>query len=125
MTNINFNYMISGDKFKIIRGDTENIIVTFKDSDGVAINLTNKVVFFTVKEVDAIDEIYDTNAKISKKITVHSNPTAGETTIALTSEDTNLTPKDYLYDLQIVGNGVVSTLSNLIEVVQDITKRVS
>lgn len=113
------------EKLTIIRGDSAEIDVTFEDADGVAINLTGKSVFFTVKELDDIDGDDDSEAKISKKITSHSDPTAGKTQIALTAEDTDLTPKDYLYDLQIVsGSEVISTTKDFMEIIQDVTKRI-
>lgn len=113
------------EKLTIIRGDSAEIDVTFEDVDGTPINLTGKSVFFTVKEIDDIDGEDDSEAKISKKITVHTDPTAGETQIALSSEDTDLSPKDYLYDLQIVSGGdVISTTKDFLEIIQDVTKRI-
>lgn len=113
------------EKLTIIRGDSAEIDVIFEDADGEAIDLTDKAVFFTVKEIDDIDGEDDSEAKISIKITDHTDPTAGETRITLTPSDTNLTPKDYLYDLQIVSNGdVISTIKDFMEVTQDVTKRI-
>lgn len=113
------------EKLTIIRGDSAEIDVKFEDVDGLPINLTGKAVFFTVKEIDGINKTDDSEAKISKKISVHTNPTAGETQIVLASEDTDLTPKDYLYDLQIVSNGdVISTTKDYLEIIQDVTKRI-
>jgi len=66
--------------------------------DGVPINITGWVVFFTVKEF-MIDT--DANAKIKKTITVHSDPTNGKTVISLTETDTDITPKSYYYDITI------------------------
>ncbi len=34
---------------ELIRGDTENITVTFKDENGNALDLTNSAVYFTIK----------------------------------------------------------------------------
>ena len=113
------------EKLTIIRGDSAEIDVTFEDADGIAIDLTGKAVFFTVKTIDGIEKTDDSEAKISKKITVHTDPTAGKTQIALTSAETNLTPGDYLYDLQIVnGSDVISTTRDIVEIVQDVTKRI-
>lgn len=113
------------EKLTIIRGDSAEIDVKFEDADGVAIDLTGKAVFFTVKEIDSIDGDDDTNAKISKKITVHTDQTAGETKITLTSEETDLIPKDYFYDLQVVnGTDVISTTKDVLEILQDVTKRI-
>jgi len=113
---------------KAIRGDSETIQATFKDSDGVAINLTGYTVFFTVKkecDIDVVDTT-DTKAIIKKTITSHSDPTHGITQIPLTTTDTNQNPGIYYWDLQLVKNGVVSsTQRGEFELTTDITRRVS
>ncbi len=113
------------EKLTIIRGDSAQIDVAFEDADGVAIDLTGKSVFFTVKNISDIDSANDDNAEIKKKITVHTDPTAGETKIALSPTDTAITPGEYIYDLQIVNGGeVISTNRDYLEIIQDVTKRV-
>jgi hypothetical protein len=114
------------EKLQIIRGDSADIDVVFEDSSGVAIDLTNKSVFFTVKDQGELNTDNDDNAKISKKITSHTDPTAGKTKITLTPTDTDLTPKDYVYDLQLVNgeNNVISTQRDYLDIIQDVTKRI-
>ena len=105
------------------RGDTEEYTLYFKDSDGMVIDITGWVVFFTVKE--NLDDT-DANAKISKTITDHTDPINGETVLKLTPTDTNLVG-NYLYDIQIKkANGDIKTiLQGTIDFGKDITQRTS
>lgn len=115
--------MADTEKLTIIRGDSENITVTFKDNDDVAVNLTGKTVFFTVKKLEDINEDDDASAIIKKEITTHSAPTSGETIIVLTTTDTDQAPGEYVYDLQIVsGTTVISTEMSYLSILQDVTK---
>ena len=111
---------------KVIRGDDETIQLTFKDSDGVAINITGYTIFFTVKlecEIDVSDSV-DATAVIKKEITSHSDPTHGITQLVLNEADTNLAPGIYYWDLQLVKDGVVSsTQRGELELTTDITRR--
>lgn len=114
------------DNLQIIRGDSQEITTTFEDENGVAINLTGKTVFFTVRDINCISSSDDTDAIITKKITVHSDPTHGITKITLTKDDTNQEIKSYFYDLQIVsGSDVISTDRGTLEIIQDITKDIT
>ncbi|MFQ3578659.1 MAG: hypothetical protein SNJ71_00785 [Bacteroidales bacterium] len=105
------------------RGDTVTIRCLFKQN-GVAKDITNSVVFFTVKKnvQDA-----DNKAIISKKITNHTKPLEGETYIILTASDTNnITPGQYFYDVQLVeDNNVFTVISGTVSVLADITRRVT
>lgn len=109
-------------KITFYRGDTATINVALTDTD-----LTGGSVFFTAKEgVD--NNLTDSSAVITKKVTSHTNPTAGETTITLTASDTNtITPGTYEYDIQIVlASGVVSTVQvGKLEVKGDVTRRIA
>ena len=109
-------------KITFYRGDTATINVALTDTD-----LTGGSVFFTAKsEVD--DSATDSTAVVTKKVTSHTDPTAGETTITLSASDTNgITPGIYEYDIQIVlASGVVSTVQvGKMEVKGDITRRTS
>jgi len=64
--------------------------------DGVRLDITDWIVYFTVKEA-IIDT--DVNAKISKKITSHISPITGITTIDLSSGDLDLTAGNYYYSM--------------------------
>jgi len=107
----------------IKRGDTKRYTVYFRDEAGSLVDITGWTVFFTVKE-----NITDTdpNAKISKTITDHSDPTNGESTIELTSVDTNL-DGNYLFDIQIKrASGDINTiLEGMIVFTKDVTQRTS
>jgi len=109
------------------RGDTYRRTLVFTNADtGEPINLTGKIIRFTVKE--KIDDA-DTAAKIKKDITVHTNPTQGETVLVLSSTDTNLAGK-YLFDIQyedpsVSPKDVITILDGTIEFIKDITTRTS
>jgi len=78
------------------RGSTRAYLLTFTDSDGDAINITDWTVYFTMKKNYA-----DAEAKISKDITEHSDAEGGLSIVTLTSDDTDLVPGKYFYDIQI------------------------
>jgi hypothetical protein len=59
----------------IIRGDTYNLPVTFRNKDLTPVILTSCTVFFTVKPKANSNPTDDTDALISKKITQHTTPT--------------------------------------------------
>ena len=109
-------------KITFYRGDTTTINVSLTDTD-----LTGGAVFFTAKsEID--DNATDSTAVVTKKVTSHTDPTAGETTITLNASDTNtIDPGTYDYDIQIVfASGVVSTVQvGKLEVKGDITRRIT
>ena len=107
----------------LIRGDSREIGVTFKDKDGDAINLTNATVFFTVSRQQNPDN--DDNALITKDVSSHDQPETGRTVIKLTPEDTDVNLGSFWYDVQLVdveGN-VLSKKKDKIEVIADITRR--
>ena len=62
------------DTMTVKRGKDYSFLLTLSDANGI-IDLTNKVVFFTVKDVNSLNPANDTNAVITKTITVHSDPT--------------------------------------------------
>jgi len=106
----------------IIRGDSEVLNITWQDADGVAIDLTGKTIFFTAKKLDSDS---DDDAVITAQNSVHDDAEKGITHISLSSSDTDVEPRDYYYDFQLVdlvGN-VLSTPSQVLTVLQDITIR--
>lgn len=109
-------------QLEIKRGDTQNYTLYFKDENGAVIDITGWIVFFTVKE--NIDDT-DDNAKIKKTITAHSDAVNGETTIALSSVDTNLVG-NYLFDIQIKkSTGEIKTiLEGNVVFQKDVTQRI-
>ena len=109
--------------FTITRGDTWERTMHFYDEDG-CIDISGWTVFFTCKE--KVTDV-DASAKISKTITVHSDPTRGESIILLTSTDTNLTPGSYIYDIQIKSESgsVLTIVTGNITIQYDVTQRTS
>ena len=106
----------------VIRGDDKYYIITIKDDDGVAIDITGWTVYFTVKE-DTNDD--DADAKIKKDVTSHTTPISGITQIHLTNEDTTLDVRNYYYDIQVKKSDdtIMTIVAGNFEVTQDITTR--
>ena len=114
---------------EIIRGDSHKVKLTFKQADGTAYDITGGKVFFTAtKESNPKD---DTKAEIAlddsdPQIIITDAP-AGLAEVNLTPSDTELTPREYYYDAQLVdgiGN-VVSRDRDVLKITPDITRRTS
>ena len=108
-------------KIPTFRRDSRRILVNV--SGTVApIDITGYTFFFTVKENDTDT---DDDAKISKTVTNHSNPTAGQTIISMGTADTNLEPKVYIYDISMKDtvSNVTTLVKGELEIMQDITIR--
>lgn len=69
--------------------------VTFK-KNGVVIDITGWTVYFTLKKNF---EDTDAQAKISKKITTHSDPTNGQTLIEFSADETDFIGS-YFYSIE-------------------------
>jgi hypothetical protein len=110
------------DLLEIIKRDDIDLDVTITDTDGNAIDLTNKTVIFTMKE-----NMFDEDYVIQKRITSHTDPTEGKTRVVLDHDDTNVTPKYYFFDLQVVSSTgkVTSIPRGQVRVMQDITAEAS
>lgn len=67
----------------------------------------------------------DDNALISKAITSHTTPASGITTLSLTADDTDLSPWDYVREIQVkFSNGQINSTATWEFIVeQDVTKR--
>lgn len=105
----------------LIRGDTSSISLTL-----TGIDLTGATVFFTAKA--AIDNaVDDSAAAITVETTDHVDPANGVTSIPLSSSDTNVTPGEYYYDIQVkkADNSIISIPYRKLEIVADITRRTS
>ena len=108
----------------IIRGTDTSIKVNFTEN-GTPVNITGYEVLFTVKEQDYIGK-GDDKALITKDITVHSDPTQGETTIVLSNEDTDIPAGNYYWDLRLIKDGIITqTQRDMLEITQGITERTS
>ncbi len=78
---------------ELFKGATKTleIIVT---ENGVAFDITNWTIYFTVKKyLTDTDE----NAEIHKEISDHEEATSGKTLINLSTEDTDIEPREYYY----------------------------
>lgn len=83
----------------VFRNDDHDIIVTFTDSKDVEIDISEYVIFFTVKE-DPEDADENALIKIDETIGVGEG-TTGSMTINITPSDTSsLVPGKYVYDIQ-------------------------
>lgn len=87
----------------ITEDDDRTYSLTFKDSDGNAIDITNWTVWMTIKkDIGATDG----EAVIQKEVTSHDDPTNGKTSVKLEDIDTDGLGGFYFYDFQITdGNG--------------------
>lgn len=82
-------------KIKFYRKTTTNINLTFPGVD-----LGGATVYLTVKP-DFDSDQADSSAVISKDVTSHTDPSAGQTLIALTPDDTNIAAGKYVFDIKL------------------------
>lgn len=118
--------MSGTNSLEIVRGDDTAIEVTFTDkATGDPIDLTGSTVMFTVR-ADR-DDTDDENAIIKVDVTVHTDPTAGQTVINMTHEDTAVQTGNFFYDVQYVdtANKVQTLVIGEVAIVQDVTKRIT
>ena len=109
-------------RMDIIKRDDSDFELTFTDVDGEIIDLTDGVVFFTVKKnvTDADDD-----AILQKEIDYFEHPATGVCTFSLTPTDTDILPGDYYFDIQLKNksNRISSSAVGKFIVKQDITVR--
>lgn len=110
---------------EIKRWDQYNKAVEFSDNLGAPVDITGATVYFTVRTESTIWDADDTTAIIQKDVTLHSDAINWKTTIPLTSTDTDQTPWDYLWEIQIKfsSGDIRTTNTDTIRIVQDLTKR--
>lgn len=113
----------------IVRGDSKRWVLTIANSAGVPYNITDWVIFFTVKS-DVNDP--DTSALIQKNITVHTTPLSGITELTLSPSDTaSLLIGDHYYDIQALqpatppNNNIYTVQRGKFSVTYDVTTRVA
>ncbi len=105
---------------EIVRGDTESITFTL-ERDGTPVNLTGTTVFFTAKS--GLDDV-DASAAIAISVTSHSDPTNGITIIPLSSTNTDITPGEYFYDIQVKDGATITSIPyRKLEILTDVTRR--
>ena len=106
------------------RGDSREYLITFTDADSAVIDITGWTVYFTVK-LSYMDA--DADAKITKDITTHYDPTNGQTKITLLTTDTDIDPANYYYDIQAkkAAGDIFTVMAGRIEILSDITRRMT
>ena len=88
-------------KLKVNRGTTYTIGFNYRRNN-VAEDLTGATVRFTVKSAEYDSDLADTTALITKNITSHTDPTAGESEIVINPTDTrSIVPGDYYFDIKV------------------------
>lgn len=111
---------------EIIRGDDKDIVLTFKDSNGDAIDTTGWTIKFTVaKSIPASTVTDDDDAVITKTV---AGTDTGIVTISILSSDTNdLEATDYKADIQVknASNKIHSTKIFTFRILADITRLVA
>ena len=113
----------------IYRGDDKTFNLAFTDGDGVGIDITGWTIFFTLKNARVFqDDTNDTDALIEKTVTSHSDPTIGLSAFSIGASDTSsLTPKTYVFDIQIKDSGgnIKTIIKGDFVLSADVTRRTS
>jgi len=92
-------------RLTIYRGDTRTYNLIFTDSNGDAVDITDWIVFFTVKKKSVyVSANNDDNFIIKKTVSVHTDPTLGKSQVVVSSIDSNVTPDVYHFDVQVKDN---------------------
>ena len=110
---------------EINRGDTYTALITVTDHLGAVVDITGAEFFFTVKETN-VDSDNDDDAVIAVDWTSHTTPESGITTLLVPAEDTKVPSRDYVYDVQMVLDGEVTTLKyGVATVKREVTNRIT
>ncbi len=107
----------------LYRGDSREYNITFTNSSGGAIDISEWKIYFTVKK-NYSDS--DSQAIIKEDVTVHDDPVNGKTKITLLPVDTDhLIPARYYYDIQIKRGeeNITTILQGKIRIKADVTRR--
>lgn len=86
-------------KITIDRGIAYDFVYRHTDSAGVAVPLTGKKIYFTVKSAEFDTDATDAAATITKDITEHTNAAGGISGWTLTNQDTYKEPGKYHFDV--------------------------
>lgn len=86
-------------KLTIKRGTTYGFTVNYERNGDP--DITGATIYFTMKSVEYDSDDDDSDAVISKTITIHTNPTEGTSSFELTPEDTYIDPTSYYFDIRI------------------------
>ena len=109
--------------FVVMRNDDLPVIVTFKDDNGVVVDITGSTCFFTVKENNTD---LDINAKIAKSWAIHLDPSNGITQFNLVPADTVNLLGRYYFDIQVklVSGLIYTPVHGIFTVLADSTLRI-
>lgn len=115
---------MANDIITINRGDTYSRTVNIIDSAGDPINASGWTIYFTVRKIPASNSsTSDTDAVINKTV---AGDVSGIQTLTVTSTETNISPGNYFYDIQIKksDNTISSSSASSFVVNGDITRAV-
>lgn len=109
---------------KAERGDTVGRKLIFKDDDKVAIDITGWTIYFTIK---SLEDDADDDALISKTITIHVDPTGGETKVTVSAAETDdlVGKKYYDYQYKNAAGEIKTIIKGTYTFGKDITRRVT
>ena len=114
------------DTIEIQKGCPYAAILTITDIADVAINLTGKVVLFTVKKLRD-RKTDDSEALITHSIAAHTTPASGITTLTLTATQTDIPFGRYKSDVRVMDG--VTIMGNCppfyVEILDTVTKDLS
>lgn len=112
--------MINTASFSAFRGDTFSKTLTFKDSDGVAIDITGWTLWVTLKKSE---DDKDEDAVVQEEVTVHSDPTHGITSFTISATETAGLLGMYYFDVQVKRSDdtILTLLKGKINFEKDIT----
>lgn len=121
------NYDIAYTDLIIKQGNTHNIYLEFVNEDDVAIDITDFVIFFTVKN-NATES--DIEAAIKKDITEHESAAGGISKIVIEPTDTDIESGtdllgNYIYDVKIkdADENIFTVVEGTITIAKGITQR--
>lgn len=111
---------------QVTKEDTKAIVYTLQDSSGNAIDITNYIIWFTVKNTPDESDA-DATIQVKNEVGDHSDPTNGQTTFNITSTQNNIDAGDYSYDIQMKdGSGnITTTVKGTYRVLEQITDSTS
>jgi len=108
------------------RGDTNTITVAVTDSEGSIFDLTDYTMRFTVKD-NAKNN--DDLAKIGPKIATISAPLTGVGVVTIDMDESNISAKSYVYDVQITSfTGLIKNKTVIKDdfiILEDVTRETS
>lgn len=107
--------------FEIIRRDDTDLQLTFTDVDGNPIDLTGGTVYLTVKTRPSDS---DDDAVLAKELTEFDTPETGVCIIQIASDEADIAPGNYFYDVQLkLNDNIASAKKGIIRVLSDITQK--